>query len=184
MSIGLSVRPRIAELPLVLFFVVCCGVAPAAAQTASLRDELLKDWLDMKQTMHALAERMPADRYTFKATPPQRDFGQQVVHVANGNLLNLAFLRGTAKPPAIDRNATGKDVAIQAMDASFDYGAALIREQTDVTLMQVVETNRFLGPSSRARVIYFLLGHSWDIYGQMVVYLRLNGGTPPASERP
>ena len=158
--------------------------APAAAQTASLRDELLKDWLELKQTMHALAEAMPGDRYTFKATPPQRDFGQQVVHVATANVLNLAFLRGTAKPPTIDRTATTKEAAIQAMDASFDHGAALIREQTDATLMQVVETNRFLGPSSRARVIYFLLGHTWDIYGQMVVYLRLNGGTPPASQRP
>jgi hypothetical protein len=157
---------------------------PAAAQTASLRDELLKDWLELKQTMHALAEAMPADRYAFKATPPQRDFGQQVVHVATANLLNLAFLRGTAKPPVINRTATGKEAALQAMEASFDYGAALIREQTDTTLQQVVETNRFLGPSSRARVVYFLLGHTWDIYGQMVVYLRLNGGTPPASARP
>ena len=175
---------RFVRLFLALVFLACCGAAPAAAQAVSLRDELLKDWLAMKQTMHALAERMPADRYTFKATPPQRDFGQQVVHVANANLLNLAFLRGTAKPPTIDRNATSKDAAIQAMDASFDYGEALIREQTDATLMQMVETNRFLGPSSRARVVYFLLGHAWDIYGQMVVYLRLNGGTPPASERP
>jgi hypothetical protein len=28
------------------------------------------------------------------------------------------------------------------------------------------------------------MGHTWDIYGQMVVYLRLNGITPPASQRP
>ena len=70
------------------------------------------------------------------------------------------------------------------MDASFDYGAAVIDEFDDRTLMEVVQTNRFLGPSSRARVIWFLLGHTWDIYGQMVVYLRLNGGVPPASQRP
>ena len=174
--------PRSAGVWLVFAFLATA--APAAAQTVSLRDELLKDWRDMKETMHKLAEAMPADRYTFKATPPQRDFGQQVVHVANANLLNLGFLRGAAKPPVIDRAATAREAAIKSMDASFDYGEALIREQTDATLMQVVETNRFLGTSSRARVIYFLLGHSWDIYGQMVVYLRQNGGTPPASERP
>ena len=51
-------------------------------------------------------------------------------------------------------------------------------------MMQTVQTNQFLGPSSRARVIYFLLGHTWDIYGQMAVYLRLNGLVPPASQRP
>jgi hypothetical protein len=39
-----------------------------------------------------------------------------------------------------------------------------------------------MGPSaSRLRNIYFSLQHSEDIYGQLVVYLRLSGGTPPAS---
>jgi hypothetical protein len=49
---------------------------------------------------------------------------------------------------------------------------------------QIVQTNQFLGPSSKARVIYFLIGHTWDIYGQMAVYLRLNGIVPPRSDRP
>jgi hypothetical protein len=30
----------------------------------------------------------------------------------------------------------------------------------------------------------FLVGHTQDTYGQMVVYLRLNGLVPPASQRP
>ena len=52
-------------------------------------------------------------------------------------------------------------------------------------MLQIIQTNQYLGPSlSKARVIYFLIGHTWDIYGQMVVYLRLNGVTPPASQRP
>ena len=40
-----------------------------------------------------------------------------------------------------------------------------------------------MGGSNRVRVVYFDMGHTWDIYGQMVVYLRLNGITPPASQR-
>jgi hypothetical protein len=175
---------RTVRVPLLVPCLLVLLTAPAAAQTASLREELLKDWLEMKATMRALAEAMPEDKYSFKTTPPQRDFGQQVVHIATANVGNLRFLGGKAMPPMIDRTATAKAQAIAAMDASFDYGAALLKEQTDATLMQVVQTNAFLGPSSRARVIYFLLGHTWDIYGQMVVYLRLNGGTPPASQRP
>ena len=110
----------------------------AAAQSSILNRELLKDWVDMKDTMMKLANEMPEAKYPFKTTPAQRDFGQQVLHVAGGNVMNLSFLHGKAVPPAINR----------------------------------------------ARVIYFLLGHCWDIYGQMVVYLRLNGGVPPASQRP
>jgi hypothetical protein len=39
-----------------------------------------------------------------------------------------------------------------------------------------------MGPSaSRLRLIYWSMQHNMDIYGQMVVYLRLNGIVPPAS---
>jgi hypothetical protein len=40
-----------------------------------------------------------------------------------------------------------------------------------------------MGPSSRARIFAFLSGHTWDLYGQMVVYLRLNNLVPPASQK-
>ena len=41
-----------------------------------------------------------------------------------------------------------------------------------------------MGPSaSRLRDIYWSMQHNMDIYGQMVVYLRLNGIVPPASRR-
>ena len=36
-----------------------------------------------------------------------------------------------------------------------------IREQSDASMLQVVQTNQFLGPSSKARVIYFLLIGWW-----------------------
>lgn len=172
--------------PAAAIFAVFVATAsqPAAAQSASLKQELLKDWLAMKETMMKLANAMPEDKFSFKATPAERDFGEQVLHVAGGNLINLNFLRGKATPPVINRKATSKAETLKAMADSFDYGTALIQEQTDQSLLETVQTNPYLGPSSRARILYSLLGHCWDIYGQMVVYLRLNGGVPPASQRP
>ena len=167
--------------------VLCAGLAlPAgtSAQAATLRAELLRDWREMESTLAALAEAMPEDKYTFKSTPPQRDFAQQLLHVASANVLNLRFLGGNQPAPVINRNARTKADVLTALHESFDYGAALLQAQTDASILDVVQTNAFLGPSTRARVVYFLLGHSWDIYGQMVVYLRLNGGVPPASARP
>jgi hypothetical protein len=154
---------------------------PAAAQTGKLNQDLLKDWTDMRDMLLKLANQMPEDKYTFKTTPPQRDFGQQILHVANANILNLAFIGSKTQPPAINRRATAKAEIIKAMTDTFDYGAALIKEQTDQSMLETVQS-RTLGPSSRARVFYFLLGHSWDIYGQIVVYLRLNGIVPATSQ--
>ena len=44
--------------------------------------------------------------------------------------------------------------------------------------------NVVVGPgasASRVRIINFSIAHSQDVYGQLVVYLRLNGVVPPAS---
>jgi hypothetical protein len=42
-----------------------------------------------------------------------------------------------------------------------------------------------MGPmASRQQIAYFLTAHSQDTYGQLVVYLRLNGITPPFSRQP
>jgi uncharacterized damage-inducible protein DinB len=156
----------------------------AVAQTASLRAELLKDWAELKPVMMAIAAAMPEEKFTYKATPAQRDYGQQIMHVATGNVLYLRFFGAKATAPAINRNATSKAEILQALAASFDFGETVLREQSDESLLQIVQTNQFLGPSSKARVTYFLLGHTWDIYGQMAVYLRLNGIVPPRSDRP
>ena len=55
--------------------------------------------------------------------------------------------------------------------------------QTMVAHASSTPFDRFAGPSTKVRVVYYVIGHTRDIYGQMVVYLRLNGITPPVSQR-
>ena len=158
---------------------------PAAQAPASIKAEMLKDWADLKGTMVKIAGAMPADKYGFKPTPAQQSFGDRVVHIANINNRFLGSIGGKAAAPALDAKAAAmtKNAAIKAMSDSFDYGTALLNEQTDQTMLQTIMAP-FIGPSSRARAYTFLIGHTWDIYGQMAVYLRLSGGVPPASVRP
>lgn len=157
----------------------------ASAQTVSVQAEMLKDWTDLKATMDKIAGAMPDDKFSFKATPPQRDFGQQVMHVATVNARFLGMVGSKAVAPKIDPQTTGKAATIAAMDASFDYGIAVLKELNDQTILQpAAMPPGFMGPSTRARMFTFLIGHTWDIYGQMAVYLRLNGVVPPASVRP
>jgi uncharacterized damage-inducible protein DinB len=159
-------------------------VGRAQTENMTLQPELLKDWTGLKDTMHKIAAEMPADKYSFKPTEAQQTFGERTVHVATTNVYFLSLLGGTATKPTIDPKATSKDAALKALDDSFDYGAAILKQQTDQTLMQTVASApKFMGPSSRARIMAFLAGHTWDIYGQMAVYLRLNGHVPPASQR-
>jgi uncharacterized damage-inducible protein DinB len=154
------------------------------SETVSLQAEVLKDWSGLKDTMHKIAAEMPADKYSFRPTEAQQTFGERTVHVATANVFFLSLLGGTAPKPTIDPKVTTKEAALKALDDSFDYGVAVLKQQTDQALLQpVASAPKFLGPSSRARIMTFVAGHTWDIYGQMVVYLRLNGHVPPASQK-
>jgi uncharacterized damage-inducible protein DinB len=167
--------------------IVACTLAimcsTAAAQTATVQGDLLKDWTMMKDMMAAIANAMPEDKYSFKPTPAQRNFGEHVLHIAQVNGMLLQSLGAKAAAPKLNMEAKTKAEKIKQMSDSFDYGIAIIKE-FDNTAIQATITAPFMGPSTRARILFFLLGHTWDTYGQMAVYLRLNGVVPPASQRP
>jgi uncharacterized damage-inducible protein DinB len=181
----------VAALALSALTAACGGTTPeqaeptpataAPAGTATVRGDLLKDWERQKETMMKIADAMPEDKFGYKSTPPQRSYGEQVMHIATVNIDVLKWIGGqTAAPSFTAESAKTKADMLKAMADSYDYGIALLNEQTDTTITQTID-GRFLGPSTRARVFWFLLGHSMDIYGQMAVYLRLNGIVPPAS---
>jgi uncharacterized damage-inducible protein DinB len=165
----------------------CSMAVRLAAQTPSLQANFLADWISQKDTLMKLANAMPEDKFTYKPTPPQRNYGEQILHIAEANVIQIGRLVPTATAASINMKATSKAEILKALEASFDYGVAALEEQTDQTMLQPAETtrfDRFMGPSTRGRVVSYVMGHTWDIYGQMVVYARLNGITPPASQRP
>jgi hypothetical protein len=158
--------------------------APAAGmqgQSSVLKD-LTNDWTRQKASMIAIADAMPEDKFSYKTTLPQRDFGAQVMHIALVNVQLLKILKGNAPAPTFTATSVKtKADMLKALSDSYDYGTALLSEQTDATIIQTIQAPAFLGPSTRARIFWSLLSHSMDIYGQMAVYLRMNGVIPPAS---
>jgi uncharacterized damage-inducible protein DinB len=174
-------------LALSLACVATVGTASSsAAQSVSLQRDVLMDWTGQKDILMKIADAMPADKYGYKSTPPQRTFGEQVLHIAEANVNQLGRLGSNVPAPAVNMKATAKAEILKTLADSFDYGTAVLKEQTDQSLLQAADARRFSfgGPSTRARVVFFVIGHTWDIYGQMAVYLRLNGIVPPASQRP
>ena len=153
----------------------------AAAGTATVLGDLQKDWQDQKDTMMKIADAMPEDKFGYKSTPPQRSYGEQVMHISHRQRRPVEVVGGQVAPPSFTaESAKTKADMLKAMAESYDYGTALLKEQTDASVRDTIDAG-FLGASTRARVFWFLLGHSMDVYGQMVVYLRLNGIVPPAS---
>lgn len=154
--------------------------APPAPVTQSgdpLAADLLRDWEAQKNRMVALAEAMPADKYEFKATPEQRTFGEQLLHLAEAHVSMLKPLDGAGKVPAptIAKSHAREDV-VKSLAAAYDYGRAVI-QAFDGPAHQVG------AKTTRARTVWAAMGNAMNHYGQCVVYLRLNGVVPPASRR-
>jgi len=159
----------------------------AQEQPLSLQQGTLRDWTMQKDTMMKISAAMPEDKFGFKPTPPQRNFGEQVLHVVEANVNQINRLGSKVPAPAYNMKETKKAEILKMLEASFDYGTAVVQSMSDNDLLAPAVSgrgDRFMGGSNRVRVVYFDMGHTWDIYGQMVVYLRLNGITPPASQRP
>jgi uncharacterized damage-inducible protein DinB len=158
------------------------GRGPAAPAITSLSGDIQADWTRTRGLITGIVEAMPDDKFGFKPTPAQQTFAERVLHVATTDLFVLQALGGKTPAPMINQKATTKAELLAALKQTFDYGDALIKEFSDQQWVERVAPPPFLGPSaSRVRIIYFDMQHSEDLYGQFVVYVRLNGVTPPAS---
>ena len=157
--------------------------APAAASVNAdaVVADLLTEWEEQKETLMAIADAMPEEMFSYRSTPAQRTYGEQIMHIATVNVKLLGLIGGQAQAPTFSADSTTtKAQILQALGESYDYGIALLNEQTGASITQVQEAG-FMGQATRARIFWRLLAHSMDIYGQMAVYLRLNDIVPPAS---
>lgn len=139
----------------------------------------------MEQEFVSAAEAMPDDKYDF--APPValgefkgvRTFGQQIKHVAESNYYffggpNYSEAEDKAKSDAIDKLTAKADI-VKALKDSFVAAHAFIGG--------ITPENAFVQTAhgTRAGMASFGIAHLMDHYGQMVVYLRMNGIVPPAS---
>jgi len=138
-----------------------------------------------KDGMVGIASAMPEDKFGFKPTPAQESFAERGMHVVNIDIKLISTLGGKTPAPTVNPKASSKADVIAALNTSMDYGAAVLKEFNDQQLSERVASLPFMGPTvSRLRIAYFSISHSQDIYGQLAVYLRLSGVTPPRSVRP
>ncbi|HXJ91146.1 MAG TPA: DinB family protein [Candidatus Binatia bacterium] len=136
------------------------------------------------------AEAMPEDKFGFAPTDGEfkgvRTFAQQIKHVAAVNYeVGAALLE--QKPP-VDLNGeagpasiTSKADIIKFLKESFEYVHKAIATINESNLTDTVRSPFGEGKVTRLGLASAISWHAYDHYGQMVVYLRMNGIIPPAS---
>jgi hypothetical protein len=163
---------------------------PVASSVAAALDQQLA--MVEKNTVN-LAEAMPEDKYNF--TPESlsipgsnykgvRNFAMEVIHIAAANYLYWSVVVGEKIPDGIlgpnpSPSLMTKDASIKLLKDSFALGHRAIATLTPQNLLDQFPVRQ--SEQTRLFLATFPLIHAYDIYGQMVEYLRMNGKVPPAS---
>lgn len=131
------------------------------------------------------ADAMPEEKYGFAPSAGKfdgvRTFAEQIKHLAASNYILAAAVLGE-KPPREEHDESApaslksKAEIMEYLKGSFAYlhrAAAAISEGNEAEVVKFERT--------RPGLIVDALLHSFNHYGQMVEYLRMNGIVPPAS---
>jgi uncharacterized damage-inducible protein DinB len=149
---------------------------------------------NQRRTIVDAAAAMPADKYGFAPTNGEfanvRTFSKQVRHLAATNYILAAAALGE-RPPADAGDEQGPDSVVTKaqhlayLRGSFDAlerAARAIGDRTIPVGSSPISPMQG-GTATRTALISEAMTHAYDHYGQMVVYLRMNGVIPPASRR-
>jgi uncharacterized damage-inducible protein DinB len=180
--------------------VISAAQRPTAAELSkkeTVAAALLRSTDSQEYEVRSAADAMPEEKYSyrpadgrFKNEKPEygpsevRTFGEQVKHVACANFAFAAELDGQKPPDACDKggpsSAKSKRELLIYLRDSFvavrkSLGAINAQNQFDPI------EGPYGGPNTRLGLAEVVIWHNADHYGQMTLYLRLNGIVPPAS---
>ena len=157
------------------------AVDPMAANVAQ--------WFTMiERSFVSLADAMPEEKYAFKPTggafEDARTFGDQVKHVACANVAFFNEIEKKTPPEHCETGGPGpartKAELVAYLRESFAYASGVLKTMTAANALEPAG-GPYGGQSTRLGLATLAVWHASDHYGQLVIYLRLNGIVPPAS---
>jgi len=171
---------------MLMFAVYAKARQPAPAPT--LGSTVGQWWKMLGRDLVALADAMPEEKWNFKPATGEfanvRTFGEQIKHAACANEAFMLEIEHK-EPPANCENggpnaAKTKAEILQYLRQSFARLDTAVDGLTSVNALEPAG-GRYGGQSTRLGLITLAVWHGADHYGQLVVYLRMNGIVPPAS---
>ena len=171
-----------------LLLALCSLPILAAGPIAKSLDE---DLSGIEHDIVPLAEAMSPAQYNFAPSQGEfkgvRTFGLQARHVASVLYAVSAAVLGEKNPINMGTSENGadslksKDEIVKYLKDAFAYAHKAIGSLTEKNLTDMVSTPFGSEKAPRIKMATIAVWHSFDHYGQMVVYARMNGVVPPAS---
>jgi uncharacterized damage-inducible protein DinB len=160
-----------------LLFMLLMTSAPLQAAD-DIVGPLRTQWGDTRNLLVNLADIIPEAKYDYRPVPAIRSFRENLTHLV---FENFNFMSVVAGDPAPDRAKIeamkSREEIMKALRESYAYGERTLANLTDE---KAVEKISFRGQSIvRWYPVLYNIQDSMDHYGNLVIYVRLNGLVPP-----
>ena len=183
------------KLLLLSVFLCTSAFSVYAADSAKVSISQMEDrsLSGMEREWVSLAQAMPADKYKFAPTDGTfsgvRTFEQQVGHV--GTVLYVVSSGVLEQKPPVDlgpgengpATLKTKDDYVKFLKDAFAYAHKAMQSLTNDNFTDMVPSPFGKGKMPRGTLAEMTVSHSFDHYGQAVVYARMNNVVPPASRK-
>jgi hypothetical protein len=176
----------------ITFVAALCSMGALAAEAPSASKVFDRQLTTTEREFVSLVEAMPADKFNFAPTSGSfngvRTFSQEATHAA-AVLNRVASTMLGEKAPDMGKgengpaSVSGKDQVVEYVKNAFALSHKAVATLTNENLMEEVADPFNPTKSKRTRVdcATILFWHTFDHYGQMVEYARMNSVVPPAS---
>ena len=171
--------------------------ADELSKNENVATALMRTFGNQEYEFRSAAEAMPEDKYAFrpavqgKFTEPApfgptelRTFAEQVKHVACANFAFAAELDGKEPPAACDKGGPSPAKTRAALLTYLRNSFAALNKSLNAITAKICmsrSTDRTPGPTRGWAWPEVAIWHVADHYGQIAMYMRLNGIVPPAS---
>jgi uncharacterized damage-inducible protein DinB len=154
-----------------------------AAVESAVRDELMAHFDTSMRKFIALAEAMPADRYTWSPGEGVMEVGRVYMHVARYNYMYPSGSLGATLPEGVVLDGMeaerDKEAVLRALRESRDWVQAHVAGMDPAGLAS--ETELYGRAVPGWAVLVQLVSHMNEHLGQSIAYARMNGVVPPWS---
>ena len=180
------------------FRVLLCMLFPLLSHAAWNEKQFtvsqsLDFWVsNVERDVVGAADAMPEDKYSFAPTAGEftgvRTFAQQIKHLAANNYRMAANILGRIPAPEEEAEVGPDSVRSKAQIMDYLRGSFTALHRAVATINQENMLNpskTHLQPRQNNGIQFAMdaVAHSYNHYGQMVEYLRMNGIIPPASRK-
>ncbi|MFI5280984.1 MAG: DinB family protein [Gemmatimonadales bacterium] len=138
-------------------------------------------WDSTRALVLGIAEAVPEDKYDFKPTQAVRTFREILIHLIGENYGYFSRVSGDnlGSNARFDSLKSRAEI-LKALRESYDYGAVVWAGLTEAKALEMV-AGRGGQQVQRWSAILGVIQDNMNHYGNLVVYLRLNGIVPPRS---